>query len=378
MQRATEGISVVIPSFGRVRYLHSLLEALKEGVERFPLPSEIIIVDSTPAPNDVSIRALAREFGCLYLRAPNAVSLKRNIGFRHARYAAVLYLDSDCKPSPDVLEQHWKCLNSGKDVGGCLGLVIFEGKDHWFWDVIELTPYTLPFQWPLYEKEVPWGPTANISFWKHVLLEVGGFDETFPPWPGGEDVDLGLRITERGYRILTNPHAKVFHTRQTWLGWRKMAKRLYRWGQADYYLYLKHPNRVFFQFPRNTIVWTGVGVEAIILSLLKRDLSLTLFAPMFITLAILLQAWFQHLRFGVKRKNSTIMKQLASILLSLLDEVGFVLLATKNMDIKALIYKMKYTSGQQIGEWHYGSVRVWSMILSLIITTVIVLLGRFL
>jgi len=370
-----KGFSIVIPTFGRVTYLKQLLETLQVSIERFSLPTEIIIVDSTPSPENTLIRALANNFGCRYFYAHNAVSLKRNIGIRNARYPAILFLDSDCEVSPDILAEHWKCLNSGEDVGGCLGLLLFRGRNHWFWNVIELTPYVLPFYWPLYEKEVPWGPTANISFWKHALIEVGEFDESFPPWPGGEDVDLGLRVTKNGYRILTNAKAKAFHTKETWLGWRKMTKRLYRWGQADYYLYLRHKDRIFFQLPRDTVVFMVVGISAIVLSLLKQSGLFVAYAILFFVSTLFLQSLFQHMRFGVG-KNSSLLKQLVGILLSLSDELGFILLALKNLDIKALFLKMRYTDGQQIGEWHYGSVRMWSMILSFVLTMMGILLSR--
>jgi hypothetical protein len=253
--------------------------------------------------------------------------------------------------------------------------ILQQGRNHWFWDVIELTPYVLPFYWPLYDTEVPWGPTANISFWKHVLIEVGGFDESFPPWPGGEDVDLGLRITKKGYRILTSKKAKVFHTKKTWLGWRKMTKRLYRWGQADYYLYLRHKERTFLQFPRDIVVFMMVGAGAILLSLLKQNVIPVAHALLFVVFTLSLQSIFQHIRFGAG-KSSNPLKQLGGIFLSLSDELGFVLMALKNFDIRALLLKMRYTDGQQIGEWHYGSVRMWSMVLSFVLTLICILFVR--
>lgn len=48
-----------------------------------------------------------------------------------------------------------------------------------------------------------------MSYRRAVLLEVGGFDESFPH-AAGEDADLKWRIVQRGYRLLYIP-VKVVH-----------------------------------------------------------------------------------------------------------------------------------------------------------------------
>jgi GT2 family glycosyltransferase len=50
---------------------------------------------------------------------------------------------------------------------------------------------------------------ACLMVERHKFLAVGGFDETFVV--GGNDVDLGLRLTAAGHRSLCVPHARLVH-----------------------------------------------------------------------------------------------------------------------------------------------------------------------
>lgn len=54
----------------------------------------------------------------------------------------------------------------------------------------------------------------NMALERSVYESVGGFDERLGPgtvFPGAEDVDLGFRLLEAGYRILYEPDAVVYH-----------------------------------------------------------------------------------------------------------------------------------------------------------------------
>ncbi|KKU64738.1 hypothetical protein A2701_03770 [Candidatus Amesbacteria bacterium RIFCSPHIGHO2_01_FULL_47_34] len=56
-----------------------------------------------------------------------------------------------------------------------------------------------------------WASGAGSAFRKSVWRELGGFDETLTPGYS-EDLDLGYRARKRGYDILWEPRAIIFHT----------------------------------------------------------------------------------------------------------------------------------------------------------------------
>ena len=70
---------------------------------------------------------------------------------------------------------------------------------------------------------------------RKILQEVGGFEEGLFP---GEDVDLDLKITNRGYKLIYNPGALVAHYRPgTYSGYARMMRR---YGQSQWPLVRKY------------------------------------------------------------------------------------------------------------------------------------------
>ena len=54
--------------------------------------------------------------------------------------------------------------------------------------------------------------TCNLSMSREAFAAVGGFDERFP-YPAYEDVELGWRLGQRGFRLVFDPEALAFHAR---------------------------------------------------------------------------------------------------------------------------------------------------------------------
>ena len=106
------GFSILIPTFGRVQYLERLVQALQVAKDRFEYPTETLFIDDTPAPECKLIQELAEHYSCRYISGSHSVAAKRNRGIQEANYDYVLFIDSDCEPTPDVLVEHWKSLTS--------------------------------------------------------------------------------------------------------------------------------------------------------------------------------------------------------------------------------------------------------------------------
>jgi GT2 family glycosyltransferase len=59
-----------------------------------------------------------------------------------------------------------------------------------------------------------------MSYKRSVLLDIGGFDETFP-YAAGEDADLKWRICAAGHRLLYVPSRVIHLQPYTWAAFRK-------------------------------------------------------------------------------------------------------------------------------------------------------------
>lgn len=249
------GLSIVIPTHGRYELVVTLLKSIRADARDAEIDLEIILVDDSPPAEADRIRCTAEEHGARFLIGVIHVGEKRNHGAEQAVHDIVLFLDSDVKIRPGTLRAHLNRLSQAPDdVAGCLGKVKFAGQKTYAWQVIEAMQLTLPFSYPDVAEQVPWGPTANLSFRRGTFLHVGGFDTSLPRY-GGEDVDLGLRLSDQGFRIITAPDAIAEHAIETWSTWRQNLRRLWSFGLADYHLLVRHPKRGFLDFPTGPILW---------------------------------------------------------------------------------------------------------------------------
>src|SRR5439155_522281 len=59
------------------------------------------------------------------------------------------------------------------------------------------------------EREVDWVSGAAMLIRRSAFEQVGGFDEAF--WLYGEELDLGTRLRDAGWKVLATPALEVLH-----------------------------------------------------------------------------------------------------------------------------------------------------------------------
>lgn len=188
---------IVIPTVGRPS-LRVLLQDLSRALERgHALPPErLILVDDRPAPQTPLLSfEVPAELASLVRVLPGKArgpAAARNLGWRAGSAPWVVFLDDDVRPPELWLEKLCQdLLDVADDIGGSQGRIR-----------VPLPRHRPPTDW---ERNVAglerarWA-TADMAFRRRVLVEVGGFDERFAR-AYREDADIGLRITEAGWRI---------------------------------------------------------------------------------------------------------------------------------------------------------------------------------
>lgn len=259
--------SCVIPTNRRVSLIEELLASLRTATLVEGRPLEIILVDDSPQKEAAEIQALCQHYDARYLTGSASVREKRNKGIENARGEYVFFIDSDCRADKNVFEEHFKILSHDNDA--CIGVTQFVGADTPMWRIISHTKFLDSFRFPTLLKgkveSAPWGPTTNFSVRKRVLTELGGFETELPFNLGADDADLGLRINQAGYRIGMSETALVFHSRETWNGFRKITRRVYRWGRMDYYLYYsRHLEKTAPTLPKPISVFMLMGLTLLL------------------------------------------------------------------------------------------------------------------
>ncbi|MFH1620186.1 MAG: glycosyltransferase family 2 protein [bacterium] len=236
------GISVVIPSFGRLHLLEKLLGTLARERNGLMAASEVIVADSSPESLVPAVKGLCDSFSARYLRSRSRnPAVSRNDGVRAAKHSVVLFVDSDCEAEPGLLAAHIKAYHCAK-TGGVAGVTRFTGKNGLGYLLMECTPYLRPFIFSETRKKVAWAPTSNISYRRDVLKMTGGLDESIPA-NGGEDVILGWRVTGAGHEILCSAEAAVTHRKETWNSMTVAVLRAVKWGRADCHIVKAFPAR---------------------------------------------------------------------------------------------------------------------------------------
>lgn len=219
MQKAIR-ISVLIPTLGRKKELIDTLLALRDQTV---LPDEIVVVDQN-VPSFPEVDELCSRFESVrHVRTPTpGVALNYNLALKHATSEVVLYLDDDIVPDRQLVERHlanYKKANSpgAMPLGGVAGRVLQPDGDP---DPRTIGVFGRYHRWSgtitarfnaTRESDVEISPGGNMSFYRDVLLNVGGFDLGF----GGNgyffETDGSLRVHRAGYRIVFDPKAELRH-----------------------------------------------------------------------------------------------------------------------------------------------------------------------
>lgn len=365
-----QGVSIVVPTKGRVRYLEQLLISLEVARERTTKPVQIIIVDDSSEKEAELIRTLCESHGAEYFYYHGGISDKRNFGVTQADFPIILFIDSDCWVHPSVIQEHLRSYTNG-DIGGCLGITEFKGDKKNIWNVVEKMPFLYPYQFAKHLEYVPWGPCTNISFKKEVLDKVGGFASILPPKEGGEDVDLGYRIQRIGYKIKCNSKAIVYHTRETWGSWNALIERAFRWGRAECYLLIRHQKNSYLEIPKPVLLFSILLIISLYGSFMADSFSLILFPFLWLLMAILIQGLFVSYR----RSSGSFLKEAIysslSIMVDFIFELGMMIECLRRGKMQLALLKFVYVEGQPYTRWHWGIIKTWSYVVALLVSHLI-------
>lgn len=346
---------MVIATKGRVSLVDELLASLDVARSRYDGESEVILVDDSEGDDVEGIRASCVRHDARVVTFGPSVSAKRNRGVSESSHEIVLLLDSDCIATPNLLIEH-AAVYADSQVGAVAGLLEFVGPDTWFWNAVNNTPFVVCFGFPRWMKTVPWTPTANCSIRRDVFLKAGGFDSAFPNKPGGEDVDLGLRITQSGWEMRCCPKALVYHQKKTWIPVKSMVKRLWHYGSADCFLMERHPDLCWSCYPRQIVITAVVAILVFLSALVLSNPLLLVALPIYFTCDILFGA------LAMQRYEShkvSFLQQCVVQLLILDNEFGFAFRCLQRKEFAFLAKQLVYFDGQATGIQERGSL-LWS------------------
>lgn len=237
-------ISAIVPTHNRSTYLRKALTGLvQQSLENGAY--EIIVIDnkSTDETKQLVLEEFREVTNLRYIYEPNlGLNIARNTGWKNGRGEFVAYTDDDAIPSPEWLEQMLRVwADAGPNIGCIGGPVepIWEApRPDWLGDKMLLS---LTIMGAGTARQLDYGECllgANMSFPRHVLEELGGFQEGLDrigsKLLSNGEVLFERRLDEQGYvkwydpRILVRHHVPATRLTQSWF-----ARRAYWQGVSD-------------------------------------------------------------------------------------------------------------------------------------------------
>jgi hypothetical protein len=206
--------SIVIPTYLRHE---SLDKTVLSVIQYAPQGSEVIVVDQSPGADSHADRFMERYPGLHYIcikkpSLPNA----RNIGARYSTAPLVLFIDDDATVHPDCFREH--LLSHDNQETHIVAGRVKQTNPEVQWAPVsavaainpETGETTANFDLE-YTGEVVYATGCHFSVKKQVFAQVGLFNTRFTGNALFEDVDFCLRARKKGFAILYNPRAIVFH-----------------------------------------------------------------------------------------------------------------------------------------------------------------------
>ena len=251
MKKSFEGISVIIPSFNRVKFLYSTLLCILNQKD-CPCDYEVIVIDSGNDETQILVQSFQKVF-------PNKIkykkikkcknrSLLRNVGAKDASYNILCFLDNDILTPPNFIKLHYNEHQSEDSL-----VLMGARKSLTDFDIEKLGEHTLKENFNILD-DLPWynderlDQNIGIQPWRFVFShtlsmrksdfeKVRGFDKYFGENWGYEDLELGFKLMNQGCKFKLLKDSFTYHQPHF-----EQSKKEQNHGNANGELFLKLHN----------------------------------------------------------------------------------------------------------------------------------------
>jgi len=210
-------VSVIVPFHHNLGHLGRCLAALRSA--KSPLgpdmePAEVIVV-ADGAVEDARAVALAGDARFLPIAGPRGPAVARARGAAAASGELLVFVDADVSVREHALARLTSLFVIDPALGAAFGAYDDEPTDQGFFSQCRNLAHSFIHQRSRREAHTFWAGLGAVR--KSVFDAVGGFDERFTH-PSVEDIDLGYRIRQAGFRIVLDPEAQGTHLKH-WTLW---------------------------------------------------------------------------------------------------------------------------------------------------------------
>jgi len=200
-------VSVIIPVRDGGPGFRRCLQAITEAA---PASTEIIVVADGDTDGSWHV---AKEFGVKVLRndRPQGPAQARNFGAQAAQGDILFFLDADVVIHPDAIALVETTFRNDPRLTALFGSYDDEPGENNFLSQYKNLFHHYVHQMSREEASTFWCGCGAVR--RKVFLELGGFKETYRK-PSIEDIELGYRMKQAGYRIRLSKELQVKHLKR--------------------------------------------------------------------------------------------------------------------------------------------------------------------
>lgn len=245
-------IGIVIPTYRREKILLDTIEYHLAQTSVLSQFDELIVIDQTAehepeTANQLGIWNEEGKIRWIKCKEPH-LTRSMNSGLLAAKSDLVLYTDDDVIPAKNWLEAHVGSHQEHPDTWAIVGQILQPGEE------AESIPYQpsgghlkrymdFPFRCTQ-GQYIENAMAGNLSIKREKAIQIGGFDENFPPPVASRfESEFAKRLIRNGGRIWFEPKASLRHLAATTGGTRSKGSHLISMsphhGVGDYYFALR-------------------------------------------------------------------------------------------------------------------------------------------
>jgi lipopolysaccharide/colanic/teichoic acid biosynthesis glycosyltransferase/glycosyltransferase involved in cell wall biosynthesis len=227
--------SVIIPAYNAERTIGRCIESiLCQTVSQKQY--EVIVVDDGSSDQTINV---ARQYDVKVLTQKNGgAAAARNHGVQKAKGEFLLFTDADCEVSENWIAEMLKPF--GEDhFAGVKGA--YRTKQRELMARFTQLEYENRYRYMKKHRYIDFIDTYSAAYRKDVFSKNGGFDCSYTT-ASGEDSEFSYKLQERGFRLVFNPDAIVYHQHPDTL-W-KYLKKKFRNAYWRALTWKKHPSKI--------------------------------------------------------------------------------------------------------------------------------------
>ena len=202
-----------MPRFSFIVPFHRGLSSLSsclDGLTPLPADSELIVV-ADGAVEDCRALASRRHARIVHIAGPSGPAVARNAAAAVADGDILVFVDADVVASRAGLIRLAQVFQEQPQTAAVFGSYDERPADPGFASQYKNLSHCFIHRTAFTRARTFWAGFGAVR--RDAFRQVGGFDERFAR-PSVEDIDLGYRLTEAGYRILLDPALAATHLKR--------------------------------------------------------------------------------------------------------------------------------------------------------------------